>query len=384
MLSAHRNKPLVVALALGVGMLLSLSGLGGVAAGKAAAAGVRLAAGAGGSKCVSQAQAFATQAKAPEAFNPPSRPVDMSKIRGADVWIISVDQADSFDAEETSGAVAAAAAAGLKSTVFDGQGQTTLFNQGVSEAVAAHASGIILEGIDPHLVSGPLAQAKAAGIPAVDTFNGPPGQALETGIVAHVPANYALGGKEVAAWILGNSKCDADTLVFNAPVFSILKSTMQGFSAEYKKLCPQCKLTVRNIDLPTLATELPSGTSESLRADPSINYIFGTFDAMIPDILPAVQQSGSKAKIVGHDGLPANLQWIRQGLQAADVALPPIQILGWAGVDLIGRALLHQPLTPYVMPGRIVDKKNIPSTDAAVFPAFAHYQTVYKHIWGVH
>jgi ABC-type sugar transport system substrate-binding protein len=147
-------------------------------------------------------------------------------------------------------------------------------------------------------------------------------------------------------------------------------------------------LTVHDInDLSQLETELFSTTQSQLRNDPSINYIFGVFDATVTFIQPAVEASpdADNVQIVSHDGVVENLQYIRDGKQAADGALPPLQVVGWAGIDQVGRALAGQPADGWTVPDRVVDAENIPdSTDEfAIFPSWSDYQEQFKELWGV-
>src|SRR5437763_13585063 len=59
---------------------------------------------------------------------------------------------------------------GWKVHVFDTQLNTALDAPGVSQAIAAHADGIILDAIDCSFVKSQLEQAKAAGILTVPIY----------------------------------------------------------------------------------------------------------------------------------------------------------------------------------------------------------------------
>jgi ABC-type sugar transport system substrate-binding protein len=332
--------------------------------------------------CVQTATARARAAAAPKKFVAPGPAYKMKQNAGKTIWVISLSLAIPFNANEAKGAEEAAKAAGLKVKVFDGKGAVTTWNAGVAQAVAQGADGILLQGIDPKLVSGPLLKAKAKGIPVIDAFTSRPNTPFVPGVVGHVTADYSKAGAASADWILMDSKCTANTQLFGVEL-GIEIDNNNGFKNEYKSLCPKCKLNFTLIsDLAHLDTQLFSSTQSALRRDPGINYIWGDFDGMVTFILPAVeQQAKGKVKIVSHDGIPENLKLVRQGKQAADGALPPLQVVGWAGVDQLGRAMLKLPLKGWVVPDRLVDRKTIPKTDAAIFATFSNYKGEFKKLW---
>jgi ribose transport system substrate-binding protein len=380
-----KRKALVLATGMVIcGLAVVAAGCGGDGGNKAAAT----EGGGGTDQCVSQAKSRAQEATAEKDFTLPGDSFDMSANAGKSVWIISASLSIPFNANEAKGSEDAAKAAGMKPKVFDGKGNVTSWNAGVNQAVGQGADAIILQGVDPKLVDSGLQKAKKKGIVVVDAFNSAPEDPLHDGVVAHVTADYHKAGHDLADWVLADSSCKASTLIFGAPTFAIELDMVEGFKKEYNSLCPSCKVKVHDInDLSQLDTELFSTTQSQLRSDPSIKYIFGVFDATVTFIQPAVeaQSSASDVKIISHDGVAENLQYIRDGKQAADGALPPLQVVGWAGIDQVGRALAGESADGWTIPDRVVDSTNIPdATDAfAIFPSWTDYQDQFKQLWGV-
>jgi ABC-type sugar transport system substrate-binding protein len=336
--------------------------------------------------CVAEATAGAEAATAAKEFTAPGDAYDISVNKGKSVWIIAAALSIPFNANQAKGSEEAARAAGMEPTVIDGKGNVTSWNAGLDQAVGQGADGILLQGVDPKLVSGGLEKAKAKGIPVIDTFNGAPADELVPGTLAHVTASYHNSGRDLARWILADSGCKANTLMFGAPAFAVELDIAEGFEAEYKRLCPDCKLRTHDInDFAQLETELFSETQSALRRDPEVNYIFGTFDGMVTFILPALEQLKSEVKVVSHDGVAENLQLVRDGKQAADGALPPLEVIGWAGIDQIGRAMADLPFEGWTVPDRVVDTASIPASDDAfsVFPDWQGYQSEFKQLWGL-
>jgi ribose transport system substrate-binding protein len=351
-----------------------------------ATGGATTAAGSTTDSCVQEATAAAEAAKAEKDFSPPAEPFDMSANKGKSVWIIAASLAIPFNANQAKGSEEAAKVAGMKPTVFDGKGNVTSWNAGVNQAVGQGADGIILQGVDPKLVSAGVAKAEAAGIPVVDTYNGHPDDPLHPGVVAHVTSDYTQGGRDLASWVLADSKCQANTLVFGAPAFAVEVDIVEGFMEQHKKLCPSCKVQLHDLnDFSQLGTELFSETQSAIRREPDLNYIFGAFDATVTYILPAIEQSKADVKVVSHDGVKENLDFVRQGKQAADGAIPPLEVSGWAGIDQIGRAMADQPVEGWTVLERLVDTASIPQDDDAfaIFPSLKNYQETFKQLWQI-
>ena len=334
---------------------------------------------------VAAAEAVVQAAERPITFTKPTPNFAMSKNSGKTVWYIAPDMSIPFIATIASGVKAAAAAAGMKAVIFDGKGQVNTFNQGVTEAVSQKASGIILQGINPALVSGPLAQAKAAGIPVIDSLNGDPTQPLASGVLAHVTVNYTEGGKLMADWVIAASKGTAHVVVFTSSIYTIYQNMVAGFKEEFAKLCPStCKIdAVENVQPTGVATQLCSITSTAISRYPDAKYFVPFYDAMVTYMIPSIQQVHANVAIISHDGVTTNLDIIRKGgVQQADVSNPPTAAMGWAEVDEIGRLIAGLKPAPEDLPQQLFVKANVGSSDAGLFSGYANYESEYKSVWG--
>ncbi|MGH3192454.1 MAG: sugar ABC transporter substrate-binding protein [Streptosporangiaceae bacterium] len=331
------------------------------------------------------AEAAVSAVERPITFTKPTPDFAMSKNSGKTVWYIAPDMSIPFIAAIASGVKAAAAAAGMKAVIFDGKGQVNTFNQGVTEAVSQKASGIILQGIDPALVSGPLAQAKAAGIPVIDSLNGDPTQPLASGVLAHVTVNYTEGGKLMADWVIAASKGTAHVVIFTSSIYTIYQNMLAGFKEEFAKLCPTtCKIdAVENVQPADVATQLGSVTSTAISRYPDAKYFVPFYDGMVTYMIPSVQQVHANVAIISHDGVTTNLDIIREGgVQQADVSNPPNPAMGWAEVDDIGRLMAGLKPAPEDLPQQLLVKANVGSSDTGLFPGYANYESEYESVWG--
>jgi ribose transport system substrate-binding protein len=311
----------------------------------------------------------------------PQNSFNMSSLRGKTVWFISTDQSNPFIAAISQGFTAAAKAAGLKPVIFDGKGLVSGYNQGLQEAVAQHAAGIILQGVDPNLVSQPYKAALAAKIPMVDAYNGGPQDPLD-GLFAHVTTDSTTNGQEMADYVLSEDHCKpTNFILFTSTVYHELVEIGDAAQAEIAKYCPKCTVTLENVDPSTESTASGPLAQTVSRRYPSSVYWIVTYDALAEPIIAGLDQLPSTpVKIVSQDGLPENLSDIAKGnVQAADILYPSTPWAGWAEIDQLGRAMTNSPPDPLVVPGQLVTKANLNLQNP--YPDFGDYQQAFEKVW---
>lgn len=344
------------------------------------------ASGAAGSDCATQAAAKAAAASKPVTFTPPTTAVKMSSVSGKKVWFIAPDLSLPFIAAIAKGFSDGAKAAGLDPTVFDGKGNVNTFNQGVTSAVAQNANAILLQGINPALVSGPLAQAISNKTVIVDSLNGGPEAALTGGVQAHVTVDYKAGGQIMADDALARSGCKGDLVFFTSSIYAVYVDMLAGFNAEIKALCPTCSApTVVDVAPTDLATKLPQLTTTQLTRHPSSTVFVAAYDGMVQFMSPSIQEASSKVAIVSHDGVDSNLAQIKAGNtpQVSTVSNPPNEAMGWAEIDQIGRLLTGGTAITPDLSQQLFNKDNTAANAASMFPGYSDYQAQYKKLWGV-
>ena len=342
------------------------------------------------SACVQQATQLVAKQKAPMPEILPADSLDMGSIKGKTVWYISPSQATGYALSVSQGLSAAGKAAGVNITIFDGKGEPTRFTQGVEQAVAQKAGGIILYGIDPALVPQGLLQAKAAKIPVVSVLTGKPSPANGT-VAEAINEDVTGGAKAMADYGAFYTNCKVDGATSFDPVYPSLVTEKETIKAELASLCPTtCKVQDHQMSLATMATALAPSVQNLIQRNSTLNTIFATFDQAATYENPAVTSSSSKVKIVGTDGLAPNIDAIRKGTaQIADVSYVPAPYLGWLSLDQVARAILGKPTgangQPYVLPTQTFDKDNVGTSDAipSLFPKYANYQSDFTKIWGV-
>jgi ribose transport system substrate-binding protein len=363
--------------------LCVVAGLG-LTAGCAATATVPNRAGASNSADVGKAKAIVAAAEMVPKFIGPGSSVNGAALRGKTVWIVSAGQAVPFNVSIVNGVKAACAALGCKTVVFDGQESLPQWGRGVSEAVAAKASAIIMPSISPSLVTSEVEQAVTDNIPVVDLFSETQSAPVSAGAFAHVSISYVQSGRIQAAYVVAASKGNAGVIAIADNEFpSEVARVNGGIVPELHSLCSKCSVNVVEQAAGTMQSDLGSKISSALAAHPGADYIMAAYDAQVTYALPGIVQAGEAhtVKVVGADAV--NLSQVRaKGEEVADVG-EPLVWAGWGAVDEVLRALKGRPAADEHIPMRLFVATNIGSSlsESALFGG--SYKSHYLKLWGV-
>ncbi|GHH79371.1 sugar ABC transporter substrate-binding protein [Streptomyces sulfonofaciens] len=315
-------------------------------------------------------------------------PVDMGKLAGKRITVLASTLAVPFVANIAKGAREAAGEIGWKATVVDGKGSVTEWSRVINQAVVQKVDGIITVGASPAQMKPAIAAAKKAGIPVVDTLTADQSRdPLVPGTFAHASISFYDSGRLQADYVIAHGTRDAHVLIFSDNEFPGEVTRVQGMRDEFTKLCPDCKLTVQDTQVATIGTDLQRTTQTLLRRDPAIAWVLPTYDAQGIYVVPAIKSAGlaDKVKVVGSDAVSANLDLVAKGdVQVADVGEPDTWS-GWAGVDMLGRALAGQRPVPPNIPLRLFGAGNLKGVDTQDTGALfgSSFRDSYKKVWGL-
>jgi ribose transport system substrate-binding protein len=316
--------------------------------------------------------------------------------KSVSLWLVSCGQQSPTCAVVVQAAQVAAHALGWTSHVCDGAFGANDVSC-VRQGLAAKSGAISLIGIDCPQVKQALVEAKAAGIPVVDTagfdcddsaFGG--GQKLFTASsldTAAFPtsAQYwqAIGKAQAAAIIANNDQAKIISPVVNdQALFVHLRA---GFDNEIKSDCPKCT----TIPIPSSSQDYGSGTivpkiAAALVQHPDVTTIELPQDSIYSTgLAQALKASGMESKlyVVGSTGLPANTQLVRSnGGESATINTHQAWF-GWAAVDTVIRVLDGKPAVPEGNGFVLVDKTHLPANDSV--PSRVNYVALYKKAWGL-
>jgi hypothetical protein len=283
-------------------------------------------------------------------------------------------------------AIAAAKVLGWKSEhIIQGVAPNTI-QTAWNQVVAHPPSAVVTIGIPQIAFAKQAAILKAHNIPIVNSeVSGAPGNDVLTVIDGDTATH--LVGKEQADWVLSQRGSKADTVYITSPEFPVIAQTLAGFSTEYKKLCPSCKLSTLVISAAELGTSQPTtNVMGYLRTNPGVNYIAVGEDELGSAIPPALVSAGmgNSVNMVGTAGGPAEYTQIKNGSPyRADVIFPSFED-AWTCIDVLARHFVGDNIAPdsKVLARWLLTKGDIPTT-TAFFPEVKDYQAQFEKLWKV-
>jgi ribose transport system substrate-binding protein len=195
-------------------------------------------------------------------------------------------------------------------------------------------------------------------------------------------------GKDLAAFVAGDSGGGAHVAVFTVSAFPILEPVVTGLTENLATWCPDCKTTVVDQTLADIGTKTPQSVVSTLQKDPSINYILFTFGDLATGVTAALDTAGlsAQAKVIGSAVSNAGLQNLRDGKDAAWVGLPP-QLLGWRSIDVFARMFNGDSLDEEktaLLPSQIITQANVNGIvldDKGFYNAVAGFEAQFKALW---
>jgi ribose transport system substrate-binding protein len=334
------------------------------------------------------------------AFVAPGPSIDVSTLAGKGKSIYIIPETNNvFNNVNVAQMKSIATAAGVNVTVYDNQGTSAQWVQGMQTAISQKVSLIILANApDPRALQPQLAAAKAAGIPVIathfydDSTTPPPAcEGCAAGVTALETAPFNTAAALLADWVINQAKgTNVNALV---PIVGGviptpgMKAAIQG---EFDKYCPACKITFINIPLSDFSgNKLSQDIQASVSGDSSINWIIDQLDAMEQATISAINTAGrtGKIKIVGYNGSTFAIKDVQGGSSpmVMDVG-ESAPWIGYSTMDQAFRILLGQATVAESAPVRIFDSSN--ATEAGSPPDLQKgygdsYQGGFKSLWGM-
>lgn len=313
------------------------------------------------------------------------------------VWVLSAGQIAPSNAIAARAVVDAGKVLGWNMTLFDGQFSPSRYGDGVRQAVAAQADGIVLLAFDCRDVAAPLAEAKNAGIKIVGLYSldcsdpNVGGQSLFTSEVVFGKAwpSYAAfvrgWGAAKAQYLVGTLRGNVRAVEFTFDNALALKHQRIGFEAALAK-CRTCKIVSKIQVTPadfSSTTALRALTASALQQHPDANAIYYQFDSQaLSGPAAAIVESGRAMVAVGGEGYRANIDLIRTGRgQTAAMAFPTVWA-GWATADTMNRMFAGVKAAPEGLGFQAVDRgHNLPRAGRG-WQAPVDFRAAYKAVWG--
>jgi ribose transport system substrate-binding protein len=334
-------------------------------------------------EAVEVAEEEKTEWKGPAKSPPPAK--------GKSVFVIGCSADVEGCVRDFDAAAEAAEEIGWKVTKLQTDGSPQGYNEAYKRAIDSKVDGILSAGIPSPLVEGPLKDAASAGIAVVSmAANNEPEEAganFKGGLYAEVGPNQEEMGAMAGDYIVAESNGEAKYGVLNDTTYPVLQVRIAGFKSAIEK-CDTCE-EVGEINVPVaeIAQKLAPASLQFFRANPDLNYLFGSYDGGNVFASQAARQGGSDVKIVGQDGSAPNLDMIREGGPEVASAAYSLELIGWASVDQLNRAFSGEAPAPEWMPEnggiqlRLIVEENAPPKGPYV--GDFEFEENFRELWGI-
>jgi len=313
------------------------------------------------------------------------------KLKGRTVFYIPLLQDVPTFAVAAQTMKAALARAGLKLQVCDGQAQPTAVASCVQQAVGAGAAGIVLDAIPYGMAYSALNAAVAKGVPVLVADQVPqPASTPNTDHVSYLPGAQDQAS-QVAWWIIADSNGKANAIIAEEIDNPSSIAQVTGSLAIYKKYCPACVITVKQISASTTALEAAAASS-NLQTHPDATYYYTEFEDSLQPTIQGIQQDGkaSAISLAVAAGTVNGLGLLKRGSVLKSVVVVDEAYEGWALTDQILRMATGIAPVQETIPTRLFTEQNIGTiqiTTAAqasgVWFGNTSFEDDFAKLWGV-
>jgi ribose transport system substrate-binding protein len=345
---------------------------------------------AGGSAGADGAQANLDKYKAVPQFVAPGPAFDAKvKAKGKTIFIIPASSQIPFVATIANHIKRITAPIGVKTTIWQNQGQPSQWVQGMNAAVAQKASAIVLlAGNDPAGLQPQIKAAKAKGIPTIvaHLYDDKQKAAPNVGGLVNIP--YNLAGRLIADQAIADTGGKANAVVVTINQVKSTVPMVAGIRAEFAKYCKGCKLKFTDVTIADVATKIQPNVQAALTGDPNINYVIALYDsAEVPFAAAAIRAAGrtGKVKISTFNGTPEILKMVKQN----DIVTMNVgENLEWIGYAIADQSMRIMgglaPVKNARVPVRVFDNSNIAQAGPKFTSGWGNsYIRGYNKLWGL-
>lgn len=274
---------------------------------------------------------------------------------------------------------------------IDGQGSINMVAEGIAQAVALKADGIVIDAVDAAEQATAVEAAANAGIKIVGWHSGPkPGPMPDYHLFTNITTDPMEVAKAAASYAVAASDGHAGAIIFTDSAYKIAVAKSDAMAAVIKQ-CTTCTLlSVQDTPLTDAANRMPQLTTSLLQRYGakwtyalSINDL--TFDFMAPSLQAAgIAGDGMPHGISAGDGSGSAFQRIRNGEYQIGTVAEPLRLHGWQEIDELNRAFAGVPPSGFVAPPHLFIKANIDKDGGPkdIYDPQNGYEKAYRTIWG--
>jgi ribose transport system substrate-binding protein len=260
------------------------------------------------------------------------------------------------------------------------------FNQALDTALTKNADYVAEAGIP--LTPAAIKKVQDAGAKWVLTSVHPADVKDPVIVDANAYSNDEQMGKVLADFFISDSGGKGNVVIEHVPAYPILDGFTDGFQAEVKELCPDCKVKIQEITIPDLvAGKVPSVMVSALRSNPDANYVafdVGPFAAGFDAALAAAGLT-NKVKIIGEAADEAAIANLKAGKHTAWTGFDPVYST-YVMMDAMFRDSLGMPIDQEksgLQTTQIITKDNVGEIQGATWSEPADALDQFKQLWGL-
>lgn len=312
------------------------------------------------------------------------------------VWIVSTSLELPASAIFNDGAKAAARTMGWDITVFDGKFSSDRYLEGIRQAIADNADGILVYNVDCALVQPALAEARRADVPVVATESTDCDEAkqgapslFDASIVYEAGDGSFRGyftelGRAQADWVIANGDGDSQVIVLKMIDLSSSLMITDGFVDQIESECPDCEI-VRTVEFTgaDLGPPLQEKVAQALLQHPDADAMEVAYDDIVTaGVAPAIMSSGRNDSLdfVAGGGFEPNLDLVRSNRgQDAGYAIA-LEWEGYAAMDTLNRVLNDEtPVSSGIGISLFDEEHNLPASGS--WQPEIDYAAKYRAAW---
>jgi len=271
--------------------------------------------------------------------------------------------------------------------VVDAKGSVDEANKGFEQAIAQKADAIVFLALPPQLFQAQITRAKAAGIKVISAQTGIPGK-KDAGQDAEVSFDYVKVGEIIGAWMVADSKGKGKGLVVSSDDVPASQPQAQGTLNEVKRLCPQCDMQMKDVQIPQWQTSIPQLFQTTVNSDPTRTYLLPLYDGQALPGLGAIRTAGAgtKVQVGAFNATPGIVEQLKDPASGLKLDVGGHnEWWAYACTDTIFRVLAGAtPIENYHVGLRIFDTSNaslIQGTDEFAWYGATDYRTKFPALW---
>jgi ribose transport system substrate-binding protein len=304
------------------------------------------------------------------------------------VWL-SVDEQNQASHQWGDAIREAAGKIGWTATVIDGHDSPSGWLEGLNQAIALHADGVVTD-VDFTSLQAQVQVAREKGIVFVGIHAAArPGPQPNLGLFVNIGQDPAAIGRAQADWIIANSDGRAHVVVTTHGEFAIAETKARATEARLKQ-CTTCVVEeYSNSPMAEVGQRQPALVTAWVQRYRTPLYVTAVADYTLQFQVPALKAGGVPplaVTLVGADGDKSAYARIRAGDQYQHVTVAePYEMEGYEAVDELNRAFHQEPPSGMVQQPYLVTPDNIHAQggDQDTYIPASDYKKRYLELWGV-